>query len=283
MTVVIGSTPTSVFNSSLLFHDSATYPSASLLFQANTTSASKDLISLPNIMLLLTQLTYNRSFIYSERAMDVRNCQAIRTSSIHRLHLYRSTISDKSPRAPHVNPHFAYCALNRVCMHSFSTWTPSIVYNHHPTTTATNHYFRLSCVHLQSFVTKANSQPYVYQAAHNTCVLFHQSPGIQPSLTMLLIRSVIHLVLKLPDAFIISLTKPLGPAAFQIFNPLIAACCCFLSIPLTLASGGWRESDRPDPGLPASFSVHLASSFVAPTGSVHKSRGDNMVRMWVKL
>ena len=31
--------------------------------------------------------------------------------------------------------------------------------------------------------------------------------------------------------------------------------------------------------VPASFSVHLASSAVTPAGSVHKSRGDNVVRM----
>ena len=30
-----------------------------------------------------------------------------------------------------------------------------------------------------------------------------------------------------------------------------------------------------------SFSVHLPSSSVTPAGSVHKSRGDNVVRMWV--
>ena len=40
---------------------------------------------------------------------------------------------------------------------------------------------------------------------------------------------------------------------------------------MTLASGG--ESDVPACGLPASFSVHLASSAVTPAGSVHKSRG----------
>ena len=33
-------------------------------------------------------------------------------------------------------------------------------------------------------------------------------------------------------------------------------------------------------GPPASFSVHLASSAVTPTGSDHKSRGDNLVRMF---
>ena len=47
-----------------------------------------------------------------------------------------------------------------------------------------------------------------------------QSSGIQPSLTMLLIRSVIHLVPKPPDAFIISLTTPVGSAAFHMFNTL---------------------------------------------------------------
>ena len=36
-------------------------------------------------------------------------------------------------------------------------------------------------------------------------------------------------------------------------------------------------------GPPASFSVHLASSAVSPVGSVHKSMGDSVVRMWVQL
>ena len=43
------------------------------------------------------------------------------------------------------------------------------------------------------------------------------------------------------------------------------------------------ESDVPACGPPASFSVHLASSAVTPAGSVHKSRGDSVVRMWVQL
>ena len=50
---------------------------------------------------------------------------------------------------------------------------------------------------------------------------------------------------------------------------------------MILASGG--ESDVPACGPPASFSVHLASSAVTPVGSVHKSRGDNVMRMWVQL
>ena len=48
---------------------------------------------------------------------------------------------------------------------------------------------------------------------------------------------------------------------------------------MTLAS----ESDVPACGPPASFSVHLASSALTPAGSVHKSRGDNVVRIWVQL
>ena len=50
---------------------------------------------------------------------------------------------------------------------------------------------------------------------------------------------------------------------------------------MTLASGG--ESDVPACGPAVRFSVHLASSAVTPVGSVHKSRGDNAVRMWVQL
>ena len=43
---------------------------------------------------------------------------------------------------------------------------------------------------------------------------------------------------------------------------------------MTLASG-WIPMFPPV--------VHLASSAVTPTGSVHKSTGDNVVRMWVEM
>ena len=63
----------------------------------------------------------------------------------------------------------------------------------------------------------------------------------------------------------------------------LAVCCC-LPTPMTLASGGGGVgSDVPACDPPASFSVHLASSTVTPAGSVHKSRGDNVVRMWEQL
>ena len=51
---------------------------------------------------------------------------------------------------------------------------------------------------------------------------------------------------------------------------------------MTIASGR-GESDVLVCGPPASFSVNLASSAVTPAGYVHKSTGDNVVRMWVQL
>ena len=68
---------------------------------------------------------------------------------------------------------------------------------------------------------------------------------------------------------------------FQDDSRRVVWCCCCLPTPMTLASGG--ESDVPACGPPASFSVHLASSAVTPAGSVHKSRGDNVVRMCAQL
>ena len=45
---------------------------------------------------------------------------------------------------------------------------------------------------------------------------------------------------------------------------------------MTLTSGG-GEFDLPACGPPSSFSFYLASSALTPTGSVHKSRGNNVV------
>ena len=55
-------------------------------------------------------------------------------------------------------------------------------------------------------------------------------------------------------------------------------CCCCLPTPLLVG-----ESDHPTFGPPASLSLHLASSFITPAGSVHKSRGDIVVCMWLQL
>ena len=41
--------------------------------------------------------------------------------------------------------------------------------------------------------------------------------------------------------------------------------------------------DHPAFGPPASLFLHLASSFITPAESVHKSRGDSVVRMLVQL
>ena len=43
------------------------------------------------------------------------------------------------------------------------------------------------------------------------------------------------------------------------------------------------ESDLPACGTLANLSVYLASSIVTPAVSVHKSRGNNVVCMWVQL
>ena len=45
----------------------------------------------------------------------------------------------------------------------------------------------------------------------------------------------------------------------------------------------WGQSDHPAFGPPASLSPHLASSSIIPARSVHKSRGDSVVRMCVQL
>ena len=62
-------------------------------------------------------------------------------------------------------------------------------------------------------------------------------------------------------------------------SPSLLLC---LPIPLPLFVGG-GESDHLAFVPPASISLHLASSSITPAGSVHKSRGDSVVRIWVQL
>ena len=57
-------------------------------------------------------------------------------------------------------------------------------------------------------------------------------------------------------------------------TPKLPTPCCCLPTPMTLSSGRI-------PIFP--LVVHLASSAVTRAGSVHKSRGDNVVHMWVQL
>ena len=45
----------------------------------------------------------------------------------------------------------------------------------------------------------------------------------------------------------------------------------------------WGESDHHASGPSANLSHHLASSSTIPSWSVYKSRGDNVMRMWVEL
>ena len=44
-----------------------------------------------------------------------------------------------------------------------------------------------------------------------------------------------------------------------------------------------EESDHPAIGQPAIIALHLVSSSITPAGSLHKSRGDSVVRMCVQL
>ena len=70
--------------------------------------------------------------------------------------------------------------------------------------------------------------------------------------------------------------KTLNFVAKRLLEPV--SCCCCLPTPMTLASEG-----SPMFPLVVHQPAYLASSAVTPAGSVHKSRGDNVVRMWVQL
>ena len=65
--------------------------------------------------------------------------------------------------SPLVNQFFTYCALTSGCLHSLPTDTTLP-----RSTTATNHHFSMSCIHLQSFVKKASS-PF----SHTSTKLLH--------------------------------------------------------------------------------------------------------------
>ena len=58
------------------------------------------------------------------------------------------------------------------------------------------------------------------------------------------------------------------------------SCFCCLPTPTTLASGGIRCSRF---WSTSQLIYPLAISSIIPAGSVHKSRGDSVVRMWVQL
>ena len=62
------------------------------------------------------------------------------------------------------------------------------------------------------------------------------------------------------------------------YNIDSCCCCCCLPTPMALASGGSQMFP-----LVVHQPAYLASSAVTPAGSVHKSRGDNEVRMLVQL
>ena len=72
-----------------------------------------------------------------------------------------------------------------------------------------------------------------------------------------------------------------GTGIYQHILLKLFCCCCCLPTPLTLVCGG--EFDHPSFGPPASLCLHQGSSSITPAGSVHKSIGNNVVRMWVQL
>ena len=63
----------------------------------------------------------------------------------------------------------------------------------------------------------------------------------------------------------------------SLLKIVVKKYCC-LPTPMTLASGG-----SPMFPLVVHQPAYLSSSAVTPAGSVHKSRGDNVVRMWVQF
>ena len=77
------------------------------------------------------------------------------------------------------------------------------------------------------------------------------------------------------------------PTLFLVWYPILQLRYMFLYVLLSTHSidpclwGG--GSDHPDFGPTDGLSLHQASSSNTPMGSVHKSRGANVVRMWVQL
>ena len=63
----------------------------------------------------------------------------------------------------------------------------------------------------------------------------------------------------------------------------VCLCSCCVVSTHSIDPCLWGESDHPAFGPPASISLHLASNFITPAGSVHKSRDDSVVPMWVQL
>ena len=90
-----------------------------------------------------------------------------------------------------------------------------------------------------------------------------------------------HLVLERNRQYRFTWSSPETLSVKIINISLSSSVVVVYPLPWPLLVGGVRCSRACGP--PASFSVHLASSAVTPAGSVHKSRGDNVVRMWVQL
>ena len=69
---------------------------------------------------------------------------------------------------------------------------------------------------------------------------------------------------------------------------VISVCLMFCEVVVVVSIHSldpclWGESDHPAFCLPVSLSLHLANSSISPAVSVHKSRDDSVVSMWVQL
>ena len=130
--------------------------------------------------------------------------------SIHQLdqlfgssHYISYTWNRYIPAISHHVLHFAacesiltYCALTSGCLYSFPTDTTWLF-----STTATNHHFIISCIHLQSFVKKASS-PFSHTSTKLLHCWCHKYQGIsiqqltldvdQPSLSPAYVLTTVH-------------------------------------------------------------------------------------------
>ena len=130
-----------------------------------------------------------------------------------------------------------------------------------------------------------------------TQALCLQSYGIQHYLKMLLIRSVIHLVAKPPDAFMLLSTYSLDPCQWgsPIYQHVVHQSAS-LSIWPAVKSPQWGPSTNPGATtLLLLFAttrsvvksvkisvVQIANARIYPTGFRHRSSGDNSVECVVQ-
>ena len=100
-----------------------------------------------------------------------------------------------------------------------------------------------------------------------------------------IVKCIIKCISKcIAKCIIICTLKCIGKCIIKCIVICIIICIfnyICLPTPLNLVYVG--KSDNPAFGPPARLSLHLVSSSITPAEYVHKSRGDNVVYMWVQL